>query len=133
VNLAEVEETVLRLGRAFGAQVILDPYQGHLLGQRLQTRGLRVSEYPFSGESRRRLFGTVLQLVRDKHLRSYPHEELRRELLQLEVSETPSGWRVDHRRSTHDDHVVALGLAVTEPILYYQPMTARELSRIYGW
>lgn len=111
VDLTEVEHEVRELASKFGAPVILDPYQGILLGQRLHQGGVRVQELPFTAESRRRLFGLVLQLVKDGQLRCYPHDEFRRELLALEVGETSAGWRVDHRPGRHDDHVVALALA----------------------
>lgn len=111
VQLGEVEAEVTQLARTFSAPVILDPYQGVLLGQRLRDQGVEVYEHPFTLESRRRLFSVVLQLVRDGRLRCAPHEALRQELLTLEVSETTSGWRVDHRPGRHDDHVVALALA----------------------
>jgi len=82
-----------------------------LMAQRLRGRGVEVVEYPFTGESRRKLFGTLLDLIRTGRLRCRPHEELRRELLGLEVQETMAGWRVDHRVGRHDDHVVAVALA----------------------
>jgi hypothetical protein len=111
VALPEVEAEVLWLARTFGASVILDPYQAALLGQRLRQAGVEVREYSFTADGRRRLFGTLLQLVKDGHLRCFPHEELRRELLALETTETAAGWRVDHRPARHDDHVVAVALA----------------------
>jgi hypothetical protein len=111
VALPDVEAEVARLSRAFGAPVFLDPYQAMLLGQRLRAAGVEVREYPFTGESRRRLFATLLQLIRDGRLRSFPHEDLRKELLSLEVTETAAGWRVDHRPGRFDDHVVAVALA----------------------
>jgi len=110
VALPEVEAEVARLSRTFAAPVVLDPYQAVLLGQRLRSSGVEVREYPFTADARR-LFGTLLQLVRDGHLRCFPHEDLRRELLSLEVAETAAGWRVDHRPGRHDDHVIAVALA----------------------
>jgi hypothetical protein len=111
VDLVDVEVEVARLSRTFAAPVVLDPYQAVLLGQRLHAAGLQVCEYTFTGQSRRRLFGTLLQLVKDGHLRCFPHDDLRRELLRLEVQETSAGWRVDHRPGQQDDHVVAIALA----------------------
>jgi hypothetical protein len=111
VDLADVEVEVARLSRTFAAPVVLDPYQAVLLGQRLRAAGAEVCEYPFTGESKRRLFQLLLQLVKDGHLRCFAHDDLRRELLSLEVQETSAGWRVDHRPGWHDDHAVALALA----------------------
>ncbi len=114
VDLVDVEATVATLARAQHATVVVDPWQGVLLAQRLRARGIRVIEYAFTGESRRKLFGSVLDLVRAGRLRCRPHEALRRELLGLEVQETSVGWRVDHRVGQHDDYIVAVALAAQE-------------------
>lgn len=115
VDLTEVEIDVEALARRYGAPIVLDPWQGVLMAQRLRAKNIKVVEYTFSGEGRRKLFGALLDLVRNRRLRSRHHEELRRELLGLEVEETAAGWRVDHKPGRHDDHVVAVGLAVAQP------------------
>jgi hypothetical protein len=111
VDLEAVEAEVQALAERHGAAVHVDPYQGVLMMQRLRRLGVQVHEYAFSGESRRRLFSLVLDLVRTRRLRAQPHAELRRELLGLEATETAAGWRVDHRPGQHDDHVIAVALA----------------------
>lgn len=111
VALDEVEGAVLELSRKHDAPVVVDPWQAVLMSQRLRARGLNVIEYAFGGESRRKLFAVLLELVRTGRLRSRPHEEFKRELLGLEISDTSSGWRVDHRPGRHDDHVMAVALA----------------------
>ncbi len=111
VALEEVEGAVMELARERSAPVVVDPWQAVLLAQRLRARGVAVIEYAFGSESRRRLFAVLLELVRTGRLRSRPHEEFKRELLGLEISDTSSGWRVDHRPGRHDDHIVAVGLA----------------------
>jgi hypothetical protein len=111
VDLQEVEDAVAVLAARTSAPVIADPWQGALMGQRLRARGVRVEEFSFTAEGRRRLFSVLLDLIRGSRLRSRPHEALRRELLGLEVQETSAGWRVDHRTGQHDDHVVAVALA----------------------
>jgi hypothetical protein len=112
VDLREVEDEVGRLALALRAPVVVDPWQAVLLAQRLRAAGVVVVEYPFTSDGRRKLFGVLLDLVRAGTLRSHPHEALRQELLQLEVQESASGWRVDHRVGKHDDHVVAVALAL---------------------
>jgi hypothetical protein len=109
VDLRDVEDFIA--ARAGADEVVLDPWQGVLMAQRLRGRNIQVIEYPFTGESRRELFGTLLDLICTGRLRCRPHDELRRELLGLEVHETTAGWRVDHRVGRHDDHVVAVALA----------------------
>jgi hypothetical protein len=111
VDLREVEDGVHALATTFSAPVIVDPYQAILMAQRLQGRGVSVREYAFTTDNRRRLFTVLLDLIRRGRFRARPHEELRRELLSLDVQETATGWRVDHRPGRHDDHVVAVALA----------------------
>ncbi|MDQ7840611.1 MAG: terminase large subunit [bacterium] len=130
VDLQEVEDAVAALARQFGAPVILDPWQGVLLGQRLRARGVRVEEYQFTAEGRRRLFSVLLDLIRTGRLRCRPHEALRRELLGLEVAETSAGWRVDHRPGRHDDHAIAVGLAAQQ--VAAAPVLAGRWSDVSG-
>lgn len=114
VDLQDVEEEVATLALRHRAAVVLDPWQAVLMAQRLRARGVQVEEHAFTGDSRRRLFATLLDVVRTGRLRSLPHDELRRELLGLEVTETTSGWRVDHKSGRHDDHVVAVALGAVK-------------------
>lgn len=111
VNLTQVEEEVAALAQKHQLPIFLDPWQANLLSERLKARGIRCEEFKFTSESRRMLFTVLLDLIRTGRLHSIPHQELRTELLGLEVSETAAGWRVDHRVGKHDDHVVAVGLA----------------------
>ena len=114
VDLRDVEASVAATAERYGGPVVTDPWQAVLLAQRLRARGLYVIEYAFGPDSRRKLFATLLDLVRTGRLRAKPHEELRRELLGLEVQESAAGWRVDHRPGKHDDHVMATALAATQ-------------------
>lgn len=112
VDLEEVAAEVSTLAKRYQAPVYFDPYQGIHMAQQLRRAGINMIEHPFTGESRKQLFTTLLDLIRNGRLRSQPHEELRRELLSLEVQQTASGgWRVDHKTGRHDDHVIALALA----------------------
>ena len=112
VDLQEVEDEVEAAAKKYQATVYLDPWQGVLLGQRLGARGVDVREFAFTGEGRRKLFGTLLDVIRRRRLRSHPHAELKQELLSLEVRESLSGYRIDHKSSGHDDATVAVGLAL---------------------
>lgn len=113
VDLGEVQDAVEVLARKYHAPVWYDPFQGVLMAEQLQKRGCAVKEYPFTGESRKKLFATLADHVTAGRLRARPHEELRRELLQLEVKQTAGGnWRVEHRASGFDDCAVAVALAL---------------------
>jgi len=111
IELPDVEADVTELIARFPGPLIVDPWQGVLLGQRLTQKGIAVLEHPFTSESRRKIFSTLLDLIRSRRLRARPHEALQRELLGLEVQETAAGWRIDHQRAGHDDHVIAVAMA----------------------
>ncbi len=112
VDLTEVEEAADNASRQFHAPIWLDPFQAVQMAQHLRARGRQVHEYTVTSESRRRLFGLLLKAVRDRTLRCQLHEELRKELLGLEVKETLAGFRVDHKVGRFDDHVFAVALGI---------------------
>lgn len=68
-------------------------------------------EYPCTTQSRTRLFDTLLTLIRERRLRSFPHPVLREELTGLRWTEKGGVLRPDHPASGHDDAVVAVALA----------------------
>ncbi len=112
VSLAEVEEVVAGLGWRFRpVQIVLDPFQGLLMADRLRKRGFLVKEYPFTTSSRAALFDTILQLIRQGRLRAFPHPVLREELVGLRWVEKGGMLRPDHSAAGHDDAVVAVALA----------------------
>jgi hypothetical protein len=112
VHLQDIEDDVLALEARHRCPLVLDPWQGIGLSQRLQGEGVETREYQFSGDGRRKLFAALLDLVTTGRLRAPRHELLRRELLSLEAKQSASGWRVDHQSGGFDDRVVALGLAI---------------------
>ena len=112
VNLREVEQDIETVAKMYQATVYLDPHQGILLSQRLQSRGVFTIAYAFGAQSRAKLFGTLMDVIRRRQLRCAPHADFRMELTALEVKESLSGYRVDHTSSGHDDAVVAVALAL---------------------
>jgi len=112
VDLQDVERDVETVAKMYHAPVYLDPHQGVLLSQRLQSRGVFTIEYQFGAQSRAKLFSTLLDVIRRRQLRCAPHPDLKMELTALEVKESLSGYRIDHKSSAHDDAVVAVALAL---------------------
>jgi len=96
----------------FQAPLFVDPWQALLLLERLRGKGVDAREFPFTGGGRQKVFGTLLDVIRRRCLRSHPHPVLKQELLSLEVKESLSGYRVDHKSGGHDDATVAIGLAL---------------------
>ncbi len=112
VDLQDVEQDVEAVAKLYACPVFLDPHQAVLLSQRLQSRGVFTIEYQFGQKSREKLFGTLLDVIRRRQLRCAPHSDFKMELTALEVKESLSGYRVDHRAGAHDDATVAVALAL---------------------
>src|SRR6266851_5437801 len=113
VDLDDVQRSAYEASVQWRAPVYADPHQAEQLIQNLVKLGRVAKAYTFSSASRRDLFAGLFAAIRDGRLRCAPHEELRRELLGLEVQTTASGnYRVDHKAGRYDDHVIALSLAV---------------------
>jgi hypothetical protein len=115
IDLRDVEEAVALMATRYGGLVSLESWQGELMGQRLIGRGVQVNMVKPSGDSRRAMFLRLLDLIRSGRLRCRRlHEDLRRELLGLTFEERSTGLRVDHKVGGHDDHAVAVALAVQD-------------------
>lgn len=112
IDLTETEDEIHALGHRFNVAFHFDIYQGALMMQRLQKRGVRCVEFSFTQEKRKMLFSRLLDTITTGRLKCRPHAELKRQLLSLEAKRLPSGaWRIDHRGG-NDDLVVAIGLAL---------------------
>jgi len=113
VDLMEVEATIREIALRLNAVAAVDPWQAALLCARLRTANIETVEYPFTQQSRMKLYSRLLDVIRNDQLRSHPHELLEAELLGLRVEPRGAGWRVDHGPSGYDDHCVAVGLAIS--------------------
>lgn len=128
VDLVLVKHTLRELLQKYRATAVLDPFQGELLASELRREGFTIETYPFTSDSRMQLFMRLFRTIRTGQLKSEPHEQLRSELLNLQVTETPGGTaRIDHRHGRHDDHVVAVSLA-----LHQLEETARRIP-VLAW
>jgi hypothetical protein len=113
VDLDDVQRSAYEASVRWRAPIYADPHQAVQMCQNLTKLGRKVKEYTFTSATRRDLFAGLFSAIRDGRLKCAPHEELRRELLGLEVQTTASGnYRVDHKVGRYDDHVVALSLAL---------------------
>ncbi len=114
VELRLVEEWLTEAARRYnGAEIRIDPWQGIGMAQRLRSSGLRVREYTFSSQSVSRLAVTLHTMIRDHRLALPDDEALVDELGNVRLRETSPGvLRLDHDPDRHDDHAIALGLAV---------------------
>lgn len=113
VEMAYVEEVVVDLTERFGIRRwVFEAPQAVASVQRLQHRlagRCKVeARYP-TAESMARLFGGLYRLFSTGKLALYPHQQLRKEALNLVVRVVGGRMRVVESSSVHQDHVVALG------------------------
>lgn len=116
VRLEVIEDAVSDLTRRFGVKRwTFESPQAVASVQRLQTRlrGVDVeARYP-TADSQGALFGHLYQLFANDRMTLYPHEQLRREALNLHVRTLGGRLKVVDSSAVHQDHVVALGIAAT--------------------
>jgi len=122
VDLTAVEQWIEEASHTYnGAAVHADPFQAVGLLQRLRQRGVHAEPYNFTATSVGRV-GQALHLALRNHLLWLPRdEELLSELARVRLRETQPGTvRLDHDSGQHDDHAVAIGIAVA--ILLEKPL-----------
>jgi hypothetical protein len=114
VELAAVEGLVIELSERFHvSRWIFEAPQAVGSVQRLQQHlgSHRVtSRYP-TVETQAKLFGNLYQLFTNHRLIVFPHEQLRREALNLVTRVVGGRLKVVDSSAIHQDHVIALGIA----------------------
>lgn len=112
VELEAVENLVAELTERFSVRHwIFEAPQAVASVQRLQTRLAKAhveARYP-TAETQARLFGGLYQLFSTHRLAIFPHEQLRREALNLVTKTVAGRLKVVESTSIHQDHVIALG------------------------
>jgi len=112
VQISEVEDHILQLAADFNlASISFDPWQSVRSKQRLEAKGLNITEFTFSGSNIAKMTSNLFSLFKDKRIRVFEHKELIKELLSVKVVERSYGYRIDHESGAHDDTVIALGMA----------------------
>lgn len=111
VRVEEVESYLISLARDFHiVSMSFDPWQSAGLRQRLE-RKVRIDDFTFSGANWQKLTMNLLALFKDRRIRIFDHSELIRELSQVSIVERNYGFKLENTGGTHDDTVVALGMA----------------------
>jgi hypothetical protein len=117
VELSVIEDVVLDLSQRFHiSRWIFEAPQAVGSVQRLQQRlGAHrvVSRYP-TAETQARLFGGLYQLFANRRLVVFPHEQLKREALNLVTRVVGGRMKVVDSSAVHQDHVVAIGIAAEQ-------------------
>lgn len=116
VQLADIEAAVADVHDRYRPRVLVDPWQASGLVQRLEGRGVDITEFPFTSQSVGRVAHALYSLLRSRRIGLPADDEvLRDELLNVRVRETqPGAFRLDHDSGKHDDQAVAIGLVAQE-------------------
>jgi phage terminase large subunit-like protein len=111
---ATVERYVLDLARRFRhLHVTFDPSQMIRSGQELSRAGVRMRELPQTTTNLTQASQALFDVVKERRLRCYPTPDLRQQILNSVVVETPRGWRLAKEKASRKiDAAVALSFAV---------------------
>ena len=130
VQLQDVEDWLRAAVRRYsGARVVADPWQAVAILQRLQAAQIRAQEVTFTPAYRGKVYSNLLELVRNRKLRCFRHEQLEQELLALSFVDKGGVLRVDHPSGGHDDHAMSLAIAA----LAVLEEANRPRSVVFDW
>lgn len=122
-----LDELALLAAAYNGAEVLTDQYGAQPILQGMATRGLSVSERPWTNESKVDAVTAVRRCLYAGRLEIPPHRALVSELASLEQRPTPSGRpRIAAPGGQHDDYVMALLALVSE-------LEAPTTPAVIGW
>jgi phage terminase large subunit-like protein len=127
-----IEAFLLELQRGYRiASVRYDPTQFVRSAATLQQAGLKMVEFPQTSGNLTEAGQTLWDLVRNRHLRLYRDDELRRHALNAVAIETPRGWRLAKDKSSMKiDGAAALSFACLDAV-EQRPVTSPEFWACY--
>jgi len=113
VDLPALEERLVAMTEPFHVgEWKLEAYQAEMLVQRLQKRlpGVKVTTLSPTATSQRTLFETYYALLATNRIVLFPHELLRKQSLNLQMSDAGYGMlKVSGTSAVHQDCVIAVG------------------------
>jgi|GEM_PF-973051 len=114
VKIADIEEDILLSAQNFPRlKIVVDPWNLKGSIERLK-RYCKIEEYTFTGSNVDKLSRNLYFYVHNGLLRFYKHEELEKELLNLNLLQKSYGYRFDHPSSQFSDHAMALSMALLQ-------------------
>ena len=122
VDLAEVEESTLRLCREYGARLRFDRMKAEQLTGNLARAGVRADEFVFSASGANRLARSLFVALRDRSLSLPDDPETRAEFIATRMIETgPGTVKLANPPGQHDDIVTAVGMVVVDLAGRHEP------------
>lgn len=118
IPLEHVQKMISAMAGRYGPlRISIDRYQGEQLCQALQREGLPIVSIQPTAELNFRAFSRLRDAIHQRRILWPRDERLRNELLNLALTETPSGFKViDSRKRFHRDVSFSLALALDSAI-----------------
>lgn len=114
VKIAEIEEDILLAAQNFPKlKILVDPWNLKGSVEKLK-RYCKIEEYTFTGSNVDKLSRNLYFYVHNGLLKFFPHAELEKELLNLNLIQKQYGYRFDHPSSQFSDHAMALSMALMQ-------------------
>lgn len=116
VALDDVASEIVAMTQRFGrVSWTFDAWQSELLAQQLRRQGIPVETVQFTSGLNHEIATALVNRLRDRTIVLPWDEVLRDELYNVRVVETnvPNQVKLDHAREKHNDHSIAIGLALT--------------------
>lgn len=126
VDLMEVEHTVLTAHKLYGFSCLkYDPWQCHLMAQRLASEGVPVDEVPFTPENRNLMARAMLKLFTERLIKLYRDPDMARDLMRIRFKETALGLKLDALKDADGHADRAIALAMIAPAALYEAFNYR--------
>ena len=114
VKIADIEEDMLLASANFPRlKIIVDPWNLKGTIERLK-RHCRIEEFTFSGSNVEKLSRNLYYFIHNGLIKFFPHKDLEKELLSLNLEQRSYGYRFDHPSSQFSDHAMALSMALMQ-------------------
>ena len=128
VKIADIEEDMLWASQNFpGLKIIVDPWNLKGTIQRLKQH-CHIEEFTFSGSGVEKLSRNLYYFIHNGLVKFFPHKELEKELLSLNLEQKSYGYRFDHASSQFSDHAMALSIALMQVASVRKPTAGVLIS-----
>jgi phage terminase large subunit-like protein len=114
VKIADIEEDMLVATKNFPKlHIVVDPWNLKGTIERLK-RYCKIEEFTFSSSNVEKLSRNLYYFIHNGLVKFFPHKQLERELLSLNLEQKSYGYRFDHPSSQYSDHAMALSVALMQ-------------------
>jgi len=128
VKIADIEEDMILASQNFPRlKIIVDPWNLKGTIERLK-RHCRIEEFTFTGSNVEKLSRNLYYFIHNGLVKFFPHKELERELLSLNLEQKSYGYRFDHPSSQFSDHAMALSMALMQVASVRKPTAGVLIS-----